>query len=100
MRRNHANAAACDLDECSRGIAHEYPLVTNNYDEDDDEVPMFEPDDDDVEDFEEEQKESPSIGNNGCSSGRKSSGSLSSPPGINDDNDSAKMSDTAVDAGD
>ena len=50
MRRNHSDIAATELDEYSRGIAQEYPLLTNNYDEDDDEVPMFEPDDDELED--------------------------------------------------
>ena len=49
MRRNHSDIAATDLDEYSRGVAIEYPLLTNNYDEDDDEVPMFEPDDEELE---------------------------------------------------
>ena len=47
MRRNYNNT---DLDPYSRGIAQEYPIVNLNYDEDDDEVPMFEPDDEDDDD--------------------------------------------------
>ena len=75
MRRNHSDIAATELDEYSRGIAQEYPLLTNNYDEDDDEVPMFEPDDDELEDEKELR-------------GRNDPGSSSSS------DDSAHMSDT------
>ena len=75
MRRNHSDIAATDLDEYSRGVAMEHPLLTNNYDEDDDEVPMFEPDDDELE----EDKEL-----RGSSGPRSSSSS----------DDSAQMSDT------
>ena len=78
MRRNHSDLAAADLDEYSRGIAQEFPLLTNNYDEDDDEVPMFEPDDDELE-LEDEEKL------------RGNSDPRSSPPS----DDSAQMSDTA-----
>ena len=75
MRRNHSDIAATDLDEYSRGVANEYPRLTNNYDEDDDEVPMFEPDDEELE----EEKEL-----RGSSGPRSSSSS----------DDSAQMSDT------
>ena len=48
MRRNHSDIAAMEFKEYSRGNAQEYPLLNQNYDEDD-EVPMFEPDDDELD---------------------------------------------------